>query len=63
MSSSTTKVVAVRIKNETYEFFADKPLRKVIESLHDLAKRKEVEIKDGRVVIHGSDDQREDVSV
>lgn len=60
MSSSTSKVVAVRIKNETYEFFSDKPLRKVIESVHELAKNDEVGIENGRVVIRSSNDKRQD---
>lgn len=51
MGSSKTKVKAIRIKNETAEFFADKPLNKVVESVHDLAVKKEIEINEGVVVI------------
>lgn len=57
MSSGTSKVAAVRLRNETYEFFSDKPLRQVIESVHELAVKKEIEIeKEGKVVIPGHTD-------
>ena len=56
MSSKTTKVKAIRIKNETAEYFSDKPLNRVVESVHSLAVEEKIEIKgDGQVVIPGSD--------
>lgn len=64
MSSTVTKVVSARVKNETAEYFRDKPLNKVIEGVHGLAKKSEIEIKgDGTVVIPGSDDKCEDIGV
>ena len=54
MSSKRTTVKAIRIKNETAEFFADKPLNKVVESVHDLAIKKEIEIEKGEIKILGS---------
>ena len=62
MSSTVTKVVSARVKNETADFFKDKPLNKVIEGVHGLAKKREIEIKgDGEVVIPSSDDKCEDI--
>ena len=58
MSSKTTKVMAIRVKNETAEFFSDKPLNRIVESVHDLVKKEELGIEKGEVKIidvHGSD--------
>lgn len=61
MPSKITKVMAVRVKNETAEYFKGKPLNKVVESVHNLAMQKEVEIKvNGDVVISGRNDECED---
>lgn len=52
MASKTTKLKTIRIKNETAEFFKDKPLNRVVESVHCLTEEKKLEIKgDGKVVI------------
>ena len=57
MSSSKTKVMAVRVKNETAEYFHDKPLNRIVESVHDLAMKREIEIEKGEVkVVHGISD-------
>lgn len=54
MSSKTTKVMAIRVKNETAEYFHDKPLNRIVESVHDLAKKEEIRIEKGEVKInHG----------
>ena len=53
MSSSKTKVMAVRVRNETAEYFHDKPLNRIVESVHDLAEKKEIEIEKGTVKIIG----------
>lgn len=56
MSSKVTKVMAIRVKNETADYFRDKPLNKVVENVHSLAERNEIEIKgNGDLVIHGND--------
>ncbi len=58
MSSKTTKVMSIRVKNDTAEYFQDKPLNRIVESVHDLAVREEIEIDKGRVKIadrHSSD--------
>ena len=55
MSSSKTKVMSVRVKNETAEFFHDKPLNRIVESVHDLAEKKEISLEKGRVEIIGND--------
>jgi len=60
MSSKTTKVMAIRVKNETAEYFHDKPLNRIVESVHDLAVKNEISVEKGRVeiignAIHGSD--------
>lgn len=51
MSSKTTKVMSIRVKNDTAEYFQDKPLNRIVESVHDLAVREEIEIEKGRVKI------------
>lgn len=58
MSSKTTKVMSIRVKNDTAEYFQDKPLNRIVESVHDLAVKEEIEIEKGRVKIadrHSSD--------
>ena len=59
MSSSKTKVMAVRVRNETAEYFHDKPLNRIVESVHDLAERKEIEIEKGTVKIIGIRDSND----
>ena len=51
MSSSKTKVMAIRVKNDTADYFHDKPLNRIVESVHDLAEKKEIEIEEGTVKI------------
>lgn len=52
MSSKTTTLKTIRIKNDTAEFFKDKPLNRVVESVHYLTEERKLEIKgDGKVVI------------
>lgn len=64
MPSKVTKVLSARVRNETAEYFKGKPLNKVVESIHDLAVKKEVEIRgNGDVVISGSTAKREDGAV
>lgn len=53
MSSNKTKVMAVRVRNETAEYFHDKPLNRIVESVHDLAIKKEIEIEKGTVRVVG----------
>lgn len=57
MSSSKTRLKTIRLKNETAEYFKDKPLNRVVESVHTLAEEKKIEIQgDGKVVVPGSND-------
>ena len=51
MPSKVTKVLSARVRNETAEYFQDKPLNRIVESVHDLAKNKEIEIEKGTVKI------------
>ena len=51
MSSNTTKVMAIRVKNETAEFFRGKPLNRIVESVHHLAEKREIEIEKGEIKI------------
>lgn len=56
MGSKITKVMAIRVKNETADYFKDKPLNKVVENVHTLAENNEIEIKcNGDVVINGEE--------
>ena len=64
MSSTTTQVMSVRVKNETAEFFKGKPLNRVVENVHEMSKSGEIAIEgDGRVVIQRSDDKCEGNSI
>lgn len=54
MSSKITKVMAIRVRNETADYFRDKPLNRIVESVHDLVKSNDVEIEKGQVKIIGS---------
>ena len=57
MSSTKTRTKTIRIKNETADFFSDKPLNRVVESVHTLAIEKKLEIEgDGKVVIQCNSD-------
>lgn len=51
MSSNKTKVMAIRVRNATAEYFQDKPLNRIVESVHDLAEKKEIEIEKGEVKV------------
>lgn len=52
MSSKTTRVKTIRIKNETADFFKDKPLNRVVENVHHLAIKKDIEVlENGRIDI------------
>lgn len=51
MSSKITKVMAIRVRNETADYFRDKPLNRIVESVHDLVKSNDVEIEKGQVKI------------
>lgn len=52
MSSSKTQTRTIRIKNETADFFRDKPLNKVVENVHDLAMKKDIEVyENGKISI------------
>jgi len=52
MSSSKTQTRTIRIKNETADFFRDKSLNKVVENVHDLAMKKDIEVyENGKISI------------
>lgn len=51
MSSKRTRVMAIRVKNETADYFQDKPLNRIVESVHDLAEKREIEIEQGTVKV------------
>ena len=55
MSSTVTKVMAIRVKNETAEYFKGKPLNKVVENVHGLVKDGDLKIdNEGKVKINDS---------
>lgn len=47
--------MSVRVKNETAEYFQDKPLNRIVESVHNLAMKREIEIDKGEIKIIGND--------
>ena len=55
MSSNTTKVMAIRVRNETAEYFKGKPLNRIVESVHDLVMKREIEIEKGEIKIADRD--------
>lgn len=60
MSSTITKVMAIRVKNETADYFRGKPLNRTVESIHKLVKEKKVEIRgDGEIIISDNTDKRQ----
>lgn len=64
MSSNTTKVMAIRVRNETADFFKGKPLNRVVESVHELYKKDELGITaSGSVFVPSSNNKREDNSI
>ena len=64
MSSTTTKVMAVRVRNKTYEFFYGKPLNRIIESLHERYESGEIGITaDGRVFVPNFIDKRKNSGI
>lgn len=58
MGSSKTQTRTIRIKNETADYFRDKPLNRVVESVHDLAIKNEIEVKEngGISIISGREE-------
>lgn len=68
MGSHITKVAAVRIRNEVWEYFHGKPLNKTVESVYDLVKEERIGIEgNGKVIIRDdvlcSDDKRKNHSI
>lgn len=64
MSSSITKVMAVRVRNETYEFFKGKPLNRIVENVHEMYKKDELGITiDGGVFVSSRNYQRKNDSI
>lgn len=62
MSSTVTKVIAIRVKNETAEYFKGKPLNKVVENVHGLVKDGDLKIdNEGKVKINESKHTRDRV--
>ncbi len=62
MSSTVTKVMAIRVKNETAEYFKGKPLNKVVENVHGLVKDGDLKIdNEGKVKINDSKHTRDRV--
>lgn len=62
MSSTVTKVMAIRVKNETAEYFKGKPLNKVVENVHGLVKDGDLKIdNEGKVKINESKHTRDRV--
>lgn len=46
MASSKTITRTIRIKNETADFFRDKPLNKVVENVHHMAMKNEIAVRE-----------------
>ena len=53
MASTVTKVKPIRVANETAEYFEGKPLNRIVESLHSLMERGDIEY-DGELKIKQS---------
>lgn len=51
MSSKTTTVMSIRVRNDTANYFHGKPLNRIVESVHDLAVKKEIKIDKGEIKV------------
>ena len=52
-TSTITKTRTIRIKNEVYDYFRDKPLNRVVEFIYERIRDGEIEIReDGMYVIY-----------
>lgn len=53
MASSTTKIKTIRIKNETSDYFENKPLNRMVESLGELLQSGKMSFDGENLVIKG----------
>lgn len=51
-TSTITKPMTIRCKNETVEYFRGKPLNRVVESLHEKIEDGDIEIEGGEIVVY-----------
>lgn len=51
MSSTITKVMAIRVKNEVAEYFKDKKLNRLVESMYEGITRGDIEIEEEEIVV------------
>ena len=53
MASTTTKTKTIRIKNDTADYFEDKPLNRMVESLEELLRSGKISFDGENLVIKG----------
>ena len=57
MASSTTKIKTIRIKNETSDYFENKPLNRMVESLGELLQSGKMSFDGENLVIKGQKEE------
>lgn len=62
MASTITRIKPIRIKNETADYFNNKPLNKMVESLENLLENGTLRFDGDNLVVKGAEAQNVDIS-
>lgn len=62
MASTTTRIKPIRIKNETADYFENKPLNRMVESLEELLREGKLKFDGENLVIKGQSAEKTDIS-
>ena len=62
MASTTTRIKPIRIKNETADYFENKPLNRMVESLEELLRSGKVKFDGENLVIKGMTAEKTDIT-
>ena len=62
MASTTTKIKPIRIKNETADYFENKPLNRMVESLEELMREGKIKFDGENLIIKGMTAEKTDIS-
>lgn len=61
MASTITRIKTIRIKNETADYFEEKPLNRIVESLADLLQTGKVSFNGESLVVKGGNEDLTDI--
>ena len=62
MASTKTRIKPIRIKNDTADYFENKPLNRMVESLEEMLKTGKVRFDGENLVVKGGSDSNADLS-